>query len=145
MHRHAEANGDKGVIFDGIPRKMEQKETFDALMEKLNRNFKAILVDVPKEEAIKRLTSRRICTECKEVYPAMYKGENCEKCEGTLMTRTDDNPESINTRIQAYFDETMPVIEKYKEENKLIPMDGDQSIEDVRDDVFQIVENLPNN
>src|SRR5579883_1600694 len=99
----------KNVLFDGIPRKMVQAESFDTLMKKHNRDILGILVEVPEEVVIKRLMSRRICENCKTVYPASYTKEACEKCGGKLVTRSDDNPESIKTRIKAYHDETMPV------------------------------------
>lgn len=131
---------DRPVVFDGIPRKPVQSKTFDALMKKHNREFTGILVDVPEDMAMKRLTQRRVCGKCKTVYPADYNKEACEKCGGELITRTDDNPESIRTRFQAYFDETMPVIEKYKSEGKLLTINGTPSIEEVRESVFQLLE-----
>lgn len=131
---------DKPIVFDGIPRKPVQATTFDALMEKKGRDFMGILVEVPEEEAMKRLTTRRVCSSCKTAYPADYKEEACEKCGGELVTRSDDNPESIKTRFQAYFDETYPVIENYKSEEKLITIDGTPDIETVRDNIFTLLE-----
>ncbi len=131
---------DKPIVFDGIPRKPVQATTFDALMEKKDRDFMGILVEVPEDMAMERLTKRRVCSKCKSVYPADYKEEACEKCGGELVTRSDDNPESIKTRFHAYFDETYPVIEKYKSEDKLITIDGTPDIETVRDNVFTLLE-----
>lgn len=130
----------KKVIFDGIPRKLVQAETFDALLSKLGRDFTAILIDVREETAIKRLTSRRLCEKCKAVYPASYNKDACEKCGGKLVTRTDDNPESIKTRVHAYFNETMPVIERYRQAGKMITMNGDRNIEDATSEILQIFE-----
>ena len=132
----------KKALFDGVPRKMIQAETFDALMNKFQRNFMGILIDVPKEVVLKRLITRRVCQKCKAVYPAFYKGEKCEMCQGNLVTRTDDNPESIKTRIDAYYSETMPVIERYKQADKLIIMNGNQSIEAAGKDILETVGNL---
>jgi len=121
----------KGVIFDGIPRKMEQKETLDTLLNEHGREFKVVILDLSEEQALDRLTKRRICSKCKEVYPAKYDKDECEKCGGELITRTDDNAESIKVRLQAFTDETMPVVNKYEEEGKLIHVDGSGSIEEV--------------
>jgi len=121
----------KGVFFDGIPRKMEQKESLDALLEKLGRKFKCVILDLSEEEALERLTKRRICNDCKEVYPAKYDKDECEECGGELITRTDDNADSIKVRLKAFMDETMPVIEAYEEEGKMIHVDGSKSIEEV--------------
>jgi len=130
----------KKVLFDGIPRKLAQAETFDALMKKLGRDFTGILVDVPEEVAMKRLTTRRLCEKCKAVYPSAYTGEKCEKCGGKLVMRSDDNPESIRTRIHAYYSETMPVIERYRKTGKMITMNGDLSIEDAEKEIFKVID-----
>ncbi|MFC1810628.1 adenylate kinase family protein [Patescibacteria group bacterium] len=121
----------KAIFFDGIPRKMVQKETLDALLNKHSREFKVVILDLTEELALERLTKRRICSKCKEVYPAKYDKDVCEKCGGELITRTDDNAESIKVRLQAFADETMPVVNKYEEEGKLIHVDGSGSIEEV--------------
>lgn len=133
------------ALIDGIPRKIDQAEAFDTLMKKLNRNFKGILIEVSKDAALKRLSTRRICEKCKAVYPANYTKDNCEKCGGNLITRSDDNPESIKTRLQAFFDETMPVIERYKTANKMISMNGEISIEEARDQIFEVISKIKSN
>ncbi len=130
------------VLFDGIPRKMVQAETFDALMGKMGREFKGILIEISEEVAMQRLTTRRICGQCKEVYPAKYDGDSCEKCEGELITRQDDNAEAIQTRLQAYANETMPVIEKYMSEGKMLKINGAQSIEDVDTELEKALEQV---
>ncbi|MBU0667591.1 nucleoside monophosphate kinase [Patescibacteria group bacterium] len=130
----------ESAIFDGIPRKQFQAETFDALMKKLGRSYIGILVHVPEDIALKRLTLRRICESCKAVYPADYDRSSCEKCSGELVTRSDDNPESIKTRFAAYFEETMPVIEGYKARNMLLTIDGIPRIPEVRDATFRLIE-----
>lgn len=121
----------KSVLFDGIPRKMEQAETFNTLMGKLGREFMGVLIKISEEVALKRLTTRRICGECKAVYPAKYDQDSCEKCGGELVTRADDNVDSIKTRLEAYSGETLPVIQKYMEEGKMLEIDGEGTIEEV--------------
>jgi adenylate kinase len=135
---HHLPNG-KAVLFDGIPRKMEQAETFDALMKKNERNFMGILINVPESTALRRLTTRRLCESCKTVYPADYTKDICEKCGGKLVTRSDDNPESIKTRIAAFNEETMPVIEKYRKEGHMVTMNGDQSIDKAATEILDVV------
>lgn len=130
------------VIFDGIPRKLEQAETFNALMKKLNRKFTGILIELPEEIALKRLTTRRMCENCKTIYPAVYTKNNCEKCGGKLVIRSDDNPESIKTRIHAFFKETMPVIEEYRRKNLMITVNGNQSMEDAAFEILNIIKEL---
>ena len=130
----------KNVLFDGIPRKMVQAETFDDLMKKLHRDFFGILVDVPEDVVTRRLMNRRMCENCKTVYPATYTKDTCEKCGGKLVSRSDDNPESIKTRIHAFFTETMQVIEHYKSQGKLFSMNGNLSIDDAGKEMLKLLE-----
>lgn len=126
------------IIFDGIPRKVEQAKSLNALLDKNNRKYKAVLIKIDKETALKRLTTRRICQKCKYVYPATYKKDYCEQitsegevCNGKLITRADDNTEAIKTRLEAFEKETVPAIEMYKE--NLIEINGEQTIEAVKE------------
>ena len=130
---------EKKALFDGVPRSMVQAETFGAMMKTHQRDFMGILIDVPKETVLKRLAGRRICQKCKAVYPLYYNGEECAACHAHLATRDDDNPESIKTRIEAYYEETMPVIKRYKKAGKLITMNGDQSIEAAGKEILTIL------
>lgn len=130
------------VLFDGLPRKEEQAETFDTLMGKLGREFIGILIEISEEIAMKRLTTRRICGKCKEVYPATYKEIFCAKCRNKLVTRNDDNVNAIATRLKAYRDETLPVIRKYEREGKMIKINGEQTIENVDKDLEAALKNI---
>lgn len=126
------------VLFDGIPRKVEQANSLNTLLQKHNRNYKGVLIEISEETALKRLTTRRICQGCKAIYPATYTAEECEKCGGQLVTRADDNPEAIQTRLQAFKTETIPAIELYKD--KLITINGEPQIEAVREETFKILD-----
>jgi len=120
------------VLFDGIPRKMEQAESFDALMVKLGRDFTGVVIELDETVAIQRLTTRRICEGCKAVYPAEYTKKACEACGGKLVIRNDDaNMESIQNRLKAYREETVPVVAHYKNLGKIIEVDGTPAIETV--------------
>ena len=103
----------KSVLFDGIPRKPVQATTFDSLMRKLGRDFTCILIDVPEEMAKERLLGRN---------------------------RSDDTPGVIQARFQNYLDETVPVIENYRAEGKLLSIDGKPPIPEVRESVFQLIQ-----
>jgi len=124
------------VLFDGIPRKVDQAKMLMELLKKSDRRFTAVLVDIKKETALARLTTRRICGSCKAVYPATYKEDKCSKdgCTGTLVTRADDNASAIETRLNTYEEETVPAIEMFKE--NLIKIDGEPSIEEVRNNAI---------
>lgn len=117
------------VLFDGIPRSVEQANTLNALLDKLGREYKGVLIEISRDTALRRLTTRRLCSKCKEIYPATFTADSCEKCGGELVTRKDDNPEAIETRLKAFADETMPAIEMYA--NRLIKINGEPTIDEV--------------
>lgn len=121
----------KSVLFDGIPRSMDQKKALDELLEKEGREFKGLDIRITEEEALKRLTTRRLCENCKAVYPAFYDKDACEACDGSLVTRRDDTPDAIRTRLDTFAEKTMPVIDGYAADGRMLVVNGEQSIEDV--------------
>ncbi|MCX6723032.1 MAG: nucleoside monophosphate kinase [Candidatus Staskawiczbacteria bacterium] len=135
----------EGALFDGAFRRLIEAQQADEYFNFLgrNNNFFPILIDISKEEAYDRLTKRRICKDCKKIIPYVgeYKTmEKCDKCAGVLLHRPDDNPEAINNRL-AYFDnEVVEVLEYYKKDNRLITINGEQSIEKVFEDILKAVE-----
>jgi len=137
-----DVQADEVVLFDGIPRSEEQMEAFNALMARTGRAFKGILINIPKEMAMDRLLSRQICSGCKAVFPASFTGDACTKCGGELTKRADDNEASIKTRLAAFENETLPVIEKYKANAQMIDIDGTGAIEDVTELVFGKLNNI---
>lgn len=124
------------VLFDGIPRKIEQANSLNALLNKNARTYRAVLLDISEETALKRLTTRRICKVCKAVYPVTFTGDKCtatidgKTCGGELITRADDNPTAIQTRLTAYRDETLPAMALYSD--GMIKIPGEASIEEVQ-------------
>lgn len=125
------------IIFDGIPRNKEQNDSLEALLKKMGRAYTGIHFELPREEAEQRLLQRRICVNCKGVYPANYpKEKGCEKCGGELKTRADDNAESIRTRFDIFYKETSPVIGDWKSRGKMINVNGAGTIEKVEKELF---------
>lgn len=127
------------VLFDGIPRKVEQAESLNALLKKNGRTYKAVILDIKEETALKRLTTRRICKVCKAVYPITYTADKCT-CGGELVTRSDDNADAIQTRLKAYRDETIPAIALYQE--GMIKIDGEPSIDEVQKLAFEALDKV---
>jgi len=126
----------QSALFDGLPRSEEQKRNFDALLQRMNRPFKGILIEITEEEALRRLTTRRICSKCKAAYPAFYDKESCEACGGELITRKDDTPDAIRVRLDTFFEKTMPVINAYKKSGHMIIINGEQNIKGVTNDII---------
>ncbi|MBU1017832.1 nucleoside monophosphate kinase [Patescibacteria group bacterium] len=135
-------SGEKAVLFDGIPRTVAQSEKLLDLLAKYQRDAFAVLIKISEDEAIKRLTQRRVCEGCKGVYPPSYKADTCEHCGGQLVVRHDDNLESIQRRLENYKNETLPVINSFYERDRLIEVDGEQSIEKVTKEMFEKVDYL---
>lgn len=129
----------KSALFDGIPRSEDQKEQFDELMQKEGRSFKGLLIEISEEEALNRLTTRRVCEDCKTGYPAFYEKEKCEACGGKLVTRKDDTPDAIRVRLDTFLEKTVPVIENYKNEGKMLIVNGEQKIEGVTHDIMELL------
>jgi len=133
---------DQAILFDGIPRTVKQSEKLLALLAEHNRDAFAVLINISEDEAIIRLTQRRICKNCKGVYPPSYKADKCQHCGGELVMRQDDNIESIKTRLANYKNETVPVIEGFSERDHLIEVDGEQPVEKVADEMVEKVDYL---
>lgn len=132
-------SGSKPVIFDGLPRNQHQSETFEALLQKSGHNYIGLYFELSREEAENRLLKRRMCSKCKEIFPAFYKGAACEKCGGELVTRADDNADSIRTRIEIFYKETLSVIENWKSHDKMLTVDGSKAIGEVTSEMFSTV------
>jgi adenylate kinase len=125
------------VLFDGIPRTVNQAEKLLTLLSAHGRDAFALNIKISEKEAIKRLTSRRICINCKEVYPAFFKSGVCSVCGGKLISRTDDsNLDSIHQRLHNFEVETLPVIELFYKKDRLIEVDGEQDIPDVTEEMI---------
>jgi adenylate kinase len=130
--------GDKDILFDGIPRTMNQAQKLLAILAEYGRNPFALHVKISEKEAVERLTKRRMCVNCKEIYPAFYKGDHCSECGGDLVTRSDDtNLDSVKTRLFNFQNETMPVIEDFYKKDRLIEVDGEQAIPDVTEEMIE--------
>jgi adenylate kinase len=105
----------RGFILDGYPRTIEQAKA----LEKIAKIDVIIHLIVPEWIIIERLSTRRICRNCGQVYNIRYLKPKvdmiCDKCGGQLYQRTDDTPEVIRGRIQVYEHQTQPLISFYKE------------------------------
>jgi len=133
-----------GCLFDGFPRTLEQAEALDkALAEQGKSIDKAIYIGVPQEELVKRLSGRWICRSCQTPYhlitsPPRITGK-CDKCGGELYQRPDDKEETVKERLRVFFVQTMPVVDYYKKQNKLIEVNGNLGIQDVAEEIISVL------
>jgi adenylate kinase len=113
--RLTKVSSSKGFILDGFPRTIDQAKA----LEKIAQIGAVILLAVPDWIIIERLSTRRICKNCGEVYNVRYlkpKVEGvCDKCGGQLYQRSDDTAEVIKDRIKVYEKQTQPILQYYKE------------------------------
>jgi adenylate kinase len=126
----------KGFILDGFPRNTAQAEALDSMLRKLNMPLDAaVSVDVPFEDLMKRLTGRRTCRACGQMYnislsPSEKEGI-CDKCGGELYQRDDDREETIKKRLEVYNQKTAPLMTYYRLKGILKSVNGSGSIDEI--------------
>jgi adenylate kinase len=123
-------------ILDGYPRTAVQAEMLEGLAIEQQKDIIAIEVDVPREELMKRLTGRRSCPVCNEIYNIYSKPPKNEgRCDlhpdAELTHRADDNEESVRARLATYDEETRPLIEYYERSGRLHRINGVGGLEDI--------------
>ena len=140
LRRMSKPDCKKGFILDGYPRNLNQAE----FLENHRTIRKCILIEVSDEECIKRISARRICSECKADYNTIYikpRQEGiCDVCGGVLIQRDDDKPEAIKERLKIYHEETEPLIDFYEKKGVLLRINGEQPIQKVFEDIVAKLE-----
>ena len=121
---------DFGFVLDGYPRTLRQAELLEESKQRRGLTLHAaVLLEVSRELLIRRLTARRVCTQCGAVYNIDFsppkKADVCDKCGGELVQRDDDRPETIEQRLRVYEQQTEPVIRFYDERGLLKRTDGE--------------------
>lgn len=135
----------KGFILDGFPRNTAQAEALDKLLNDIKMPLtSALSVDVPKDDLMKRLTGRRTCKGCQQMYNVYYSPSKkegvCDKCNGELFQRGDDKEETIKKRLDVYDAQTAPLIDYYQKKGILKSVAGTGNINDIFKKVCNILE-----
>lgn len=125
-----------GFILDGFPRSLAQARALDQMLEQESKPLhQAILLDVNFDNLIKRLTGRRTCKVCGHLYNIHFsppKKENvCDHDGGELVQRADDNEDTIRSRLKVYQEQTEPLIEYYKKQDKFVAVNGEGKMEEI--------------
>lgn len=133
-----------GYILDGYPRTAVQAEQLEALAKEQGNEIRAIEVDVPKDELMRRLTGRRSCPVCGEIYNIYSKPPKvvdvCDFHPDTKLThRADDNEDSVKTRLDTYEENTRPLLDYYEESNRLKKVDGTGEVEEIYAELEKLV------
>ena len=118
-----------GYLLDGFPRTVEQAVALDAI----SMPDAVVDIEVPDERLVSRLTGRRVCAKCQGTFhiTQLVDEHSCPICGGQMYQREDDRPETIETRLRGYHEQTEPLIGYYSGKDKLRRVNGDKRPEDV--------------
>lgn len=135
-----------GYILDGFPRTTGQAEKLEELAATQNKTLQAILLDVDFDVLEKRLTGRRTCPDCGEIYNVYFKPpQNDNKCDlppfSELKQRDDDTEDKVRARLEVYRRETQPLLDYYEKTGRLQQVDGLQDTELVYTDLERLIKN----
>lgn len=136
-----------GYILDGFPRTPAQAVMLETLAAEQGKKISAISVDVPLDILERRVTGRRNCPVCGEIYNVYFKPPKSDNVcdfhpEAQLIHRTDDTPEKIRVRLSTYEQQTQPLIDYYEKTGRLHHVDGTQEPETIYTDIENIMANL---
>lgn len=135
----------KGYILDGFPRNTAQAEALDGILSSMGAPLTvALSVDVDKDDLMKRLTGRRTCKNCQQMYNVYFsppKTEGvCDKCGSALFHRDDDKEETIKKRLDVYEAQTAPLFDYYGKKGILKSVQGIGSIDEIFNKVSAVLE-----
>ena len=136
------------LLLDGFPRNSYQAHKLDEILESNNSKIDyVILLDVPKEVLLDRITGRRLCKSCGRVYNVNIEAlkpkvdDVCDKCGNSLTWRKDDNKETFEIRYNEYLEQTSPLIDYYQNKNVLYKVDGTKTTTETFDKIKEIINN----
>ena len=140
--RLTEQDCKNGYILDGFPRTIPQAEGLDYLLKGVNQQLDHVIVmDVPDNLIITRLSNRRSCKGCGQVYNLVFEppaiAGKCNNCSEELYLREDDNPATIQQRLTVYHQQTKPVIKYYSDQRLTKVIDSKGAIDEIRANILQ--------
>ncbi len=129
--RLAESDCEGGFILDGFPRTIPQAKALDDMGITIDA---ALSIEVADSEIVKRMSGRRVCEKCGASYHTEYKKPKvegvCNVCDGKLVIRKDDEPETVLNRLNIYHEQTEPLKDYYNKQNKLLIVEGQEDVKD---------------
>lgn len=132
--RLTEKDTKNGFVLDGFPRTIPQAISLDETLSNLETDIdKVVNIHVSDENIVKRMSGRRACKDCGATYhiknlPPKIDGK-CDNCDGELILRSDDKPETVLKRLEVYHNQTQPLIEYYENKKVLLTVDGSNPVE----------------
>jgi len=132
----------EGFILDGFPRTLPQAESLNGFLKDSDREIDRVLyLELNEEEAVKRLSGRRICSRCGATFHLVFNPPNipgiCDQCGAKLSQREDDSEVTVRQRMKTYQKDTYPLIEYYESRGLLSKIDANRDIEEVFEDLCE--------
>ena len=141
--RLAEPDCKEGFILDGFPRTIPQAKALDDMGIAIDA---ALSIEVADEAIVKRMSGRRVCEKCGASYHTVYKKPAvegvCNACDGNLVIRKDDEPETVLNRLSVYHEQTEPLKDYYKAAGKLLTVEGQEELADTTARVLGALEEI---
>ncbi|GGC45554.1 adenylate kinase [Haloferax sulfurifontis] len=129
-----------GYVLDGYPRNLSQAE----YLTEITDLDAVIYLKVAESELVERLTGRRVCDDCGTNFHVKFNQPEeegvCDDCGGELVQRDDDTEETVRERLSVFEENTEPVIEHYRDEGVLVEVDGEQTPDEVFEDIRSVVD-----
>ena len=146
--RLSRADAQKGFILDGFPRNIPQAVALDKMLQDMGKPLQtSLLIDVNFNILMQRLTGRRTCSACGQMFnlhtnPPRAEGI-CDKCGGQVTQRSDDNEATISNRLRVYEAQTAPLVDYYRGQGKLRTVQGVGDIDSIFASICQVLNSLP--
>nr|WP_207729697.1 adenylate kinase [Clostridium cibarium] len=132
-----------GYLLDGFPRTVSQAESLQGFLKDRDESLDtALLIEVPRDFILERMTGRRVCPSCGASYHVKFNPAvegKCELCGSEVVQRKDDTEETVQERLDVYERQTQPLIDFYKEKNLLSVVEGTKAINEVFESICDIL------
>jgi adenylate kinase len=130
-----------GFLLDGFPRNPSQARALTHILADAGRRLSGVIaIDVGDDEIVRRLSGRLTCSECQASFHRVFRPPEtegvCDRCQGELIQRPDDNPDSIRARLGTYHTQTEPVADYYRAAGLIIPVAGEKPPSEVSEDII---------
>ena len=131
-------------LLDGFPRNLEQAQTLGEFLASHKVSPVVVFLNLPTAEVLRRLTARRVCAACGEVYNLMTRPPasdgKCDKCQGDVIQREDDTEATVKKRLMVFEDLTHPLVAYYKSEGVFHELDASRSPDEVASALSSMIE-----